>query len=308
MGKERNNVLYEVRLNIDSRGIGVSEILKRLLVSLGIRQEDIVESTSRMRPCLSVYLKSYRASRNLARRLMKLKLKHAAVKIRRLLKKDWLNAAEVRFKPFSLTKSLRVVPSWLKGRDRAPRRQRPLYINTSMAFGSGLHETTRFMAVLIERCRGRFESVLDVGTGTGILSLVALSCGACKVRAIDFNPDCIRVAKANFRTNGYKTGGLAVGDIHCYTDTQKRQYDFVAANLVTHSLIKSGRTLVSLVRPGQYLAVSGVSLENFRHFRKSFQRHPLRCLKVVKGKEWAAFLYRKTVRSRLGGRCSTKNG
>ncbi|OGX39158.1 MAG: hypothetical protein A3G91_06435 [Omnitrophica WOR_2 bacterium RIFCSPLOWO2_12_FULL_50_9] len=300
MGKGRDNVLYEVRLNIGSRGIGVGEILEGFLISLGVRPEDIVESTQKTKPCLAVYFKSYRASKSLARRLMRLKLKYVAVKIRRLLKKDWLNASEIRFKPFSLTRSLRVVPSWLKGRYRPPQRQHPLYINTSMAFGSGLHETTRFMAALIERCRGRFESFFDIGTGTGILSLVALCCGARKVRAIDFNPDCIKVARDNFRINSYKARGLAAGDIHHYPE--KRQYDFVAANLVTHNLVKAGRTLVCRVKPGQYLAVSGVSLENFRHFRESFRKYPLRCLKVIKGKEWAAFLFKKNDSARIRGR------
>ena len=136
-----------------------------------------------------------------------------------------------------------------------------------------------------------FASLLDIGTGTGILSIVAIKCGSVKVDAIDFNPDCIKVARSNLKRSGCRPASLRVADIHRYPS--RKRYDLVAANLVTHNLIKAGRKLVSLVRPGKYLAVSGISLENIPVLKRAFRKYPLRPLKIIKGKEWAAVLYKK---------------
>ena len=94
------------------------------------------------------------------------------------------------------------------------------------------------------------------------------------------------------KRNGCLPASLKVADIHHYPS--RKRYDLVAANLVTHNLIKAGRKLVSLVRPGKYLAVSGISLENISVLKKAFRKYPLRPLQIVKGKEWAAVLYKKT--------------
>ena len=224
------------------------------------------------------------------RTLEKLHLKNVSVEVRSLKKKDWQDVWKIGFKPSALGKTFVAVPAWIKDK-YVPHRRTPVYIDTSLAFGSGLHETTRFMVELMERCRGRFSKILDVGTGTGILSIVAYHCGARNIRAVDFNPDCVRIARQNFRRNGCAIQDVKVADIHQYKGGGR--YDFVVANLVTHNLLKAARTLVSLVSKGKYLAVSGVSLENYPRFHKAFQKYPLKCLKIVRGKDWSAFLYKK---------------
>lgn len=217
-------------------------------------------------------------------------MKNASIEARSLRRKDWQDRWKIDFKPSLMGKMFVAVPAWLKDK-YVPKRRTPVYIDTSLAFGTGLHETTRFMVEVIERCRGRFDRFLDVGTGTGILSIVAHHCGAGHIRAIDFNPDCVRVALENFRRNGCSIPVAKAADIHRYREGGR--YDFVAANLVTHNLITAGRRLVSLVAKGKYLAVSGVSMENYSHFRKAFEGHPLRCLKIIRGRDWSAFLYQK---------------
>jgi len=132
-----------------------------------------------------------------------------------------------------------------------------------------------------------------VGTGTGILSIAALKCGAEDVGAIDINEDSVKVAEKNISANGYRYASLQTADLKTFHPGQK--FDFVAANLITDRLLKMKNKLVSLVRPGGFLAVSGISLENLRILRECYQKLPLRCVRVKKGKDWAAILYKRIV-------------
>lgn len=300
-------VLREIRLRIISREPGAAEILMNILAACGISREALVELTQRKRRYILFYPKTSAQARRATRALKTLNClngkRGAMLETRTLYKKDWQDRWKKDFKPFTLGNNFFVIPAdWPAGTMDWHKKYRagdriPIVIDTAMAFGSGLHETTRFMAQLIDSCAGRFESFLDIGTGTGILSVVAAKRGPAKIDAIDFNPDCIKVANANFKRNGCRPSSLAVADIHHYASRKK--YDFVAANLVTHNLVKAGRKLVSLVSPGKYLAVSGISLENVPIFKKAFRKYPLRPLKIIKGKEWAAMLY-KTRERRQG--------
>jgi ribosomal protein L11 methylase PrmA len=71
------------------------------------------------------------------------------------------------------------------------------------------------------------------------------------------------------------------------------RYDFVAANLVTHDLLMFGPKLTTMVNPGKFLAMSGISLKNLSKIKRSFRQQPLRLLKTASGKEWAALLYQR---------------
>lgn len=284
------NVLQEIRLRISSKRPGAIEILKDVLSGCGISRQELVELAQGNHQYILFYPKSSARARRIRRSLKKLDCPGVILGTRTLSKKDWRDRWKKDLKPFALGKTFWVVPSgW--GKKYGTSGRIPIIVDSAMAFGSGLHETTCFMARLIESCRGRFISFLDIGTGTGILSVAAIKCAATKVDGIDFNPDCIKVARANLKRNGCRPATLAVADIHDYPS--RRRYDFVAANLATHDLVKAGRRLVSLVRPGKYLAISGVSLENVPVLKKAFRKYLLRPLKIIKGREWAALLYKK---------------
>jgi len=147
------------------------------------------------------------------------------------------------------------------------------------------------MSQLIERFRGRLGDFLDVGTGTGILSIIALKCNANKVLGIDIEGDALKTAKENFVNN--KCADYQLKKIDLAAMKISKKYDFVAANLISHDLIKYSSRIISLVKPGKFFAVSGISLDNFSLVKDSFKRFSVRCLKILKGKEWAALLYQK---------------
>jgi len=292
MSTNKNGDIFEVSLKIDSSNKGSPEILKEVFVGIGIERSLIVECEQWPYTQLSVYVKRKTNAINLRKKLRQLNLKNVSVGTKHLIKRDWQTKWKQGFKPFAITKTFGIIPHRFKKtfhfRDRIP-----IYIDTDLAFGTGLHATTRFMAQLIERCRGHFQEFLDIGTGTGILAIIAAKCNAKNVSAIDISPEAVKVAQINFVKN--QCGKINVRVMDAYKIRSKEKYDFVCANIITYDLIQIAERMIDLVKPGKYLAVSGISLNSYDVFRKAYARYPLRCLKIEKGEGWVAILYKKVI-------------
>lgn len=290
--KTNTEKTFEVSLLIKPGADQLLELLKTILLSLGVPLSAIVEQVKGKAVRLAVYLPSQDKANIFIQQVRSLKLRGVLIRSKILRQEDWQDRWKNNIRPFRLTDHFDVVPVWNKKGYRKNKRI-PLYIDTTMAFGTGLHETTRFMAQLIDGCRNRFDTFLDIGTGTGLLSLVAYQCGAKDICAIDIDPESIRVAHLNMAANGYRLPNARVADFKKIA--LKKSFDFVAANLVTHDLIAMRRKITACIKPGKFLAVSGISLPNLPKLRREFRDLPLLCRRVIKGKQWAAVLYQSSV-------------
>lgn len=266
------------------------KLLYAVLVESGFKPQEIVEEVTAQHQEIAFFPTSEALAKRILAKIKSLNLKNVRVSLKLLKKSDWQDRWKKGVKPFALTKTIDVVPRW----SNVPYRKRAkfsVFIDTNLAFGTGLHETTRFMAELIESCRGSFSTFLDVGTGTGILVVVASFCGAKNLSAIDIDPQSIATAKTNLLANHILNAKLLRADLSKWQ--HKGNYDFVAANLVTEDLVSFGKKLAALVAPQKYLAVSGISIKNLPRLQKSFGMLPLKKIKVLRGKQWAAMLYKK---------------
>lgn len=281
---------FEIALIPEEPRPGQLEILRQMLIGLGIKEERITEYEEKGQGRLSVYLDTFVKALLLKKKLKMLSLKDVRIVYNPIKSKDWQNLWKKDYKPFQLTEKFDVVPFGYRDKHK-PGKRRPVYIDTSYAFGTGLHATTRFMAGFIGRCEGKFSSLIDIGTGTGILSIIALKCGAAQVTAIDLTRDIVEIANMNFMENGYPRQSAQAINFEKFET--KKKFDYVAANLVTIDLIKFKRKLVRLVAREKYLAVSGISTVNYRLFRKHFDRLPLQCIKKEKADGWHALLYKR---------------
>ena len=284
----KNN--YEVIINFSREKDSQADILASLLINYGIKSEYVVETVDRKESTLSAYVSLESRAKKLKSYLSKFNVPANRILIRKVIDKNWKNKWKEDFKIFKLTERFDVVPIWEKKQYKNKKRE-PIFIDTSLAFGTGLHETTSFMAKLIERCSGKFDSFLDIGTGTGILAIIAQKCSASHVAAFDVDKDAVNVARENLKNNNCQINELNVANVLDVDLGQK--YDFVAANLTTRDLIKHSRKIVSLIKKGMYLAVSGISYQNEKLFREKFSKLPIRCIKIEKGKEWLAFLFKR---------------
>lgn len=281
---------FEIALIPEENRPGQMEILRQILVGLGVKEDRVIETEEEGECKLSVYLDTFVKALLLKNKLKQLALKNIKIVYNPHKSKDWQNLWKKDYKPFQLTKKFDIVPFGYRKKHKSKKRK-PVYIDTSYAFGTGLHATTRFMAQFIERCEGNYSSFIDIGTGTGILSIIALKCGAKNVTAIDLKKDIIDIANMNFKENGYADQHAQA--INFEKLKTRKKYDYVAANLVTIDLIKYRKNLVRLVNKGKFLGVSGISVINYPKFRKFFNRLPLKCIKIEKAEGWYALLYKR---------------
>ena len=291
MENQYKTYLIELKSNIQDSE--VFEIIRAVLNALDIEDQEIVELVQLQSISMNIYLKSQSKALKVQKKLKKMKLKNIKINLKSVQKKDWQDEWKKSFKAFSITKKIHVIPMWEKKSYVSKQGNNiiPIFIDTSLAFGTGLHETTQFMISLIEKYSHRFQNFLDIGTGTGILSITALKLGAKHIECLDICSEAIKIAKLNISENGYSNISPILSDLKNFKT--KSKFDFVAANLNTLDLINMKKRIVSLVKAGKYLAISGVSLEHLDELKKEFRTLPLKCLKIYKGQQWAALVFRK---------------
>jgi len=270
---------------------GLAEILSTVLLQSDIPPQSFTESRQPNHITFSVFLPTRQAGLRLASRLKYLKSSGIGIDLKPVKVEGWVAAFHDRLQPFQLTSRFDLVPYHQIQRYQ-PTPREAIIIDIDQAFGTGLHVTTRMMVELIERCCGRFNSFWDIGTGSGILSIVAAKCQARELTAIDIDPISIRSAQHNAKLNQVQFGLCRRWDLARWKG--RRLFDFVAANLFTEDLIRMGRKIVTRVRPDFYLAVSGIAEENWPRFQRAYKKFPLRVQVSLKRAGWRAVLYKKS--------------
>lgn len=176
--------------------------------------------------------------------------------------------------------ALWVVPSWLE----VPKGARyVLRIDPSMAFGTGLHETT---ALTIERIveLSPVPSLLDVGTGSGILALAALALGAKEALGIDIDPIALEIARENANKNAL-SDRLALSPEPL--DGIARTFSLVVANILAGTLVELAPALARMVSPGGALLLSGILVSQADDVRAAYESRRFAHVTTRTRGEWA---------------------
>lgn len=286
-----SRTVYELLFKLVEDSVAGRDILRCVVISFGFSTSDLVEKEGARSFSISVFFDDKDRAKRTLEAFRAMDFKNIAASLLPHEEKDWSTKWKKGWRPFALTRRFHVIPLWQKDR-KYPKGKEPIYLDTTNAFGTGLHETTKFTAQIIDHLDGKFQSFLDVGTGSGILAIVAHKLGAKKVDAFDIDPAAVDVARANLKANGLPVKNVVAADIGQFS--AKRPYDLVAANLVTHDLLSFKAKLIPCVKPSGRLVVSGISLVNLPLFEKGFEDPRLQRVKVVKGREWAAVLFQRT--------------
>jgi len=169
---------------------------------------------------------------------------------------DWKDEWRQWFKPFEIINNIIVAPSWENYKRESG--ESVITMDPGMAFGTGLHGTTRVCAAAIEEFADEFSnpSLLDVGTGSGLLALVARKLGFKTIKTVENDPDSILVARENFVRNG-------AADIEVLDDIKDigGEFDIIVANILLSVLIEIKEGLISRVARNGYLILSGITHE-----------------------------------------------
>jgi len=205
-----------------------------------------------------------------------------------LLEEDWGAGWKEHFHPFHVAPLLVIKPSWEPYEPREG--EAVIEMDPGMAFGTGLHASTRLALGFIEViCAGAPpDRALDVGTGTGILSMAAALRGASLAIAIDCDPDAVVAARENVARNGL-AGRVSVSDREL--SAVDGRFDLVAANITADVLLPLAPRLVERLSPGGALVLAGLLAgEQAAEVRAAYEGLGLLCAGERSEGEWAALL------------------
>lgn len=171
---------------------------------------------------------------------------------------DWAEAWKEHFHVLHLGRRIVIKPSWRRHRKSGD--EVVIDLDPGMAFGTGLHPTTRLCLVALEEraARGPLGRALDVGCGSGILSIAAVKLGATRARGLDIDPIAIETTEANARHNRV---GKRVRAHEGTVPSGEGPFDLVLANLIAGVLIELARNLAAELVPGGTLIASGIFID-----------------------------------------------
>ncbi len=170
------------------------------------------------------------------------------------VQEDWINNWKKYFHPIKVGRKLLIRPDWEKAAD--PEGRVVLDLEPGIAFGTGTHETTRLCLEFLEEFVKPGARVLDVGCGSGILSVAALLLGAAGAVGVDIDPLAVKTARQNAARNG--VGDRFTGLCGSLTGKVSGRFDVVAANIVADVVIGLTENIESFLAPGAVYLTSGI--------------------------------------------------
>jgi ribosomal protein L11 methyltransferase len=232
-----------------------------------------------------------------------LNLGSGKLKIAKVRREDWSESWKRHFKAIEVSKALLIKPSWIKRPAR--KNQVVVILDPGLSFGTGQHATTSFCLHQIVAAVGQppqtpkkskdaalarkaaTQSFLDIGTGSGILAIAAAKLGFKPVHAFDFDPEAVRVARANVRVNQV-VGKLKIapGDVTKLPLRPAQKYDLICANLISNLLIAERRRIVAQLNPGGTLVLAGILQLEFKQVQTAFGSLGLKPSAAKNEKEW----------------------
>lgn len=225
--------------------------------------------------------------------------------------KDWINNWKQFFSQFYVDDIL-IIPSWedikVEDQDRIV-----LHIDPGTAFGTGKHETTQLCIRQLKKYVTEETELLDVGTGSGILGIIALKLGARHVVGTDLDPCAVPAVAENLENNGLGTGActditdaeelknpkfeLLIGNIIDDKAVQDHvgygKYDIVAANILAEVLVPLTPVIVNQLKPGGVYITSGIIDVKEDLIVKTVQDAGLELMEVTRQGEWVSVTARK---------------
>lgn len=207
---------------------------------------------------------------------------------------DWANNWKKYYKPLNIGDRLLVLPSW----EQKPETQRiVLKLDPGMAFGTGAHHTTRMCLEFLEQTVKQGDVMLDLGCGSGILSIASLLLGAKEVIAVDIDPIAEKIAYENAAMNGIGKDSFTVliGNVLSDERVKSRiagKYPVIAANIVADVIIALAPTARTLLADNGAFIVSGIIDERVGDVVSSLQKNGFTVTEQHSAEGWNAFLCR----------------
>lgn len=202
---------------------------------------------------------------------------------------DWKDKWKEFFKPMKVTEKLVIKPTWESYEKTGD--EKVIEIDPGMAFGTGTHETTGLCLELIEKYLKQGQKVLDIGCGSGILSIAAALLGSGPVLAVEIDPDAVRTARENVAANGVENMvTVQEGDL---TKDVEGKAGLIAANLMAPLVIQLCPAAAEHLEEKGVFISSGILLEKREEVERAISQAGFKVLEVREKGEWCAIAAEK---------------
>lgn len=269
--------------------------------------DDDLMGLSQCETCITVYLPDNNQGRDMLTsiRLMLAEIKSAdtenaygrlEAELSSIREEDWANNWKQYFKPLKVGEKLIIKPSWEECVNDDDRKI--LEIDPASSFGTGQHHTTRLCLELLEKSLNHGDRILDMGCGSGILSIGAMLLGAENAVAVDIDENAAETAAENAEKNNipkekYVTYFGNILNDKKLADTIDMKYDIITANIVADVLIAMKDYFVRYIKENGILIVSGIITERMDEVIDAISSSGFKMLEVNTKEGWAAVKFVK---------------
>jgi len=216
--------------------------------------------------------------------------------VRVMKEEDWSTAWKKFYKPLRIGRRVVLKPTWEEF--QAAPNDVVIHLDPGMAFGTGMHPTTRLCIIALEELVQPNDTVLDVGTGSGVLAFVAAKLGATTILGTDIDPLAVRVARENAELNGIGTDLLTL-EQDSVPAGQAGHFRILVANILAEVIVglfdgKYGNPpLAEPLQAAGYLVLSGILAEKRDLVTTAAARHGFRLLSTKQEGDWVALVLQR---------------
>ena len=235
-------------------------------------------------PRVNFYLENTEKSKKLLSEISK---SFDTLTVEKVCDEDWANNWKEYYKPLHIGKSVVIRPVWEEYAEKPG--EKVITLDPGAAFGTGSHETTSMCIELLEEAVGEGARVLDVGCGSGILSVAACVLGAKNVTAVDIDEFAVKTAAGNAELNGIGADKITAvqGSL---TDNVSGKFDVIVANIVADVIISLCRDVGDFLEDCGAFICSGIIDDRVCDVKNAFAESGFVIEKSMHKKEWNAFL------------------
>lgn len=214
-----------------------------------------------------------------------------------LKEQDWAHSWQKYYHPMPVGQRLYIIPEWEKG-GAIPSGRSPLYLNPGLAFGTGSHASTQLCLEGVEQYCQPGKEILDLGCGSGILSIAALSLGASYAAAVDIDPKAVGVAYENAALNDIDRSrycvcaGDVLSDPSLFSELSKRHYQLVLANIVADVILPLCAPVKDLLEEGGIFICSGIIDTRSSEIETALLKHGYEIIEKKEKTGWVSFIAR----------------
>jgi ribosomal protein L11 methyltransferase len=216
---------------------------------------------------------------------------------RQIQNQDWMAEWKKHYQPLLLGTNLIVLPAWIDASIAGDRL--PIRISPDMAFGTGTHPSTQLCMIALEKFGCEGKNVIDIGSGSGILSIESVRLGADRVLGVDIETDAVLSARRNAELNGMQDRLLfEEGSLKEILSRQDglNQAPVVLANILAHILIAMfAEGLADTVSPHGLLILGGILDHQAQAVLEAASPHGLRLVETFKDGDWVVLVLKKEI-------------